>query len=103
VQPTTLRQILELHFPIHRINTIPKIALHLLYHIVEQMVPDPIPTLITNSEQDTSTSGNVLPMSDSNINSHHSDEGIHDSLYFLPSPQEYLSFISANKATGPSG
>lgn len=67
------------------------------------MVSDPIPTLITNSEQDTSTPGNVLSMSDSNINSLHSNEGIHDSLYFLPSPREYLSFISANKATGPSG
>ena len=67
------------------------------------MVPDHIPTLITNPEQDTSTPGNVLPMSDSDINPHHSDEGIHDSLYFLPSPREYLSFISANKATGPSG
>jgi len=93
---------LELHFPIHRINTIPKVTLHLLYRSVEQMIPDHIPTLITNSEQDTSTPGNVLPLSHSDINFHHSDEYIDDSLYFLPSPREYLSFISANKGTGPS-
>ena len=53
------------------------------------MVLDPIPTLMTNSEQDTSTPGYVLPMSDPDINSYRSDEGMYDSLYFLPSPWEY--------------